>query len=1277
MATGNMFYQATDYTTAGENPLAYIRYYNSRGANLLPVGANWRSNFTPYMIFPDSSLAVLYQADGRIINFTESGGTWSGGSDVALTYATSGSDFTVTDTNDTTETYNSSGQLLSRKYRNGYKQTLSYNSSGQLTSVTDSYNRTLTFTYNSTGTIASVETPDSTTINYGYTASSAGSNLTSVTYPTSPSTSLTYAYSSTAPYNALTEVIDENNNEYLSWTYDSLGRALTSTQGNGSTANTTTFSYNDASQTTTVTNSLGVADTYSFTNLVNMPKVSSISRAATSTTAAASRTFGYDTNGYMSSKTDWNGNSTTYVNNANGQPTTINEAVGSSVARTTTIAYDTTWVHLPDTITTPGLTIGFTYDSDGNQLTKKLTDTTTTTTPYSTSGQTRTWTNTWSNYLLASVETPNSHTTSFGHDSTGALTSITDPLSHETTISSHTGGGLPETIVDPNGVTTTDSYDPRQRITSSSVSTSAGALDTTWTYYNFGDVTTTLPDNSELTTVLDSAHRLYALSDYYNEQTDWPLDTNGDPVATLKFDRNGNIDFWRNATYDALGRKLKDTSTVTGASYVWTYDKNGNPLTVADPLSHTTTNVFDALNRVSTSTDANTGVVTLTYDAHNRPLTVKDKNGHTTSYVYDGFGDVIQQTSPDSGTTVYHYDSDGNLTSRTDAASVVTDWTYDALDRPLTTTYPADSTENVAYTYDQTGHGFGIGRLTSLTDASGSLSRTYDALGNILTEVRINGTNTLTTTYTYDKANRVASITYPSGSLVTYTRDSVGRPITVAAKAPGATSVNLASSITYEPYGPVTGVTAFNGDAEAFTFDADYRMTSLITTATNGGQHQTYTYDNANNLKTLTDTLCTTCTGSYSYDVLNRLTSASGWYGTYGYSYDKNGNTLTNGEDGYNATYTIASGSNHISSIAVSGSSYPVSYTATGNMSTVTRIPGETVNLTYNKNNRLATTSTYWASATYGYDAFGQRITKADSGTEPTLYSYDHSGNTLEENDNGVLYDYIWLGGRLIGTLTPATNILAFTHGDRLGSPNDATDKNALVSQSFVYTPYGNLSGTYVQTGAQTITQNNRQPGQFFDPETLMNHNGFRDYSTQLSGYVESDPIGLSGGLNTYAYVGGNPLIFTDRQGLELSYQERIEMGELYENTGKILIGLGGIISIFPPGQVVGLPMMTAGVMCDAEGKVISPSPDMSPLATTVNLISDYMSDESWLYQLMWGTEQIGQGAFPGLFSGTLPPQPASEPSTNNPTSPWQPSECSTGGGITICTRVSPVHPVQ
>jgi RHS repeat-associated protein len=63
---------------------------------------------------------------------------------------------------------------------------------------------------------------------------------------------------------------------------------------------------------------------------------------------------------------------------------------------------------------------------------------------------------------------------------------------------------------------------------------------------------------------------------------------------------------------------------------------------------------------------------------------------------------------------------------------------------------------------------------------------------------------------------------------------------------------------------------------------------------------------------------------------------------------------------------------------------------------------------------------------------------------------------------------------------------------------------------------------------------NLRFPGQYFDRETNLNHNYFRDYDPAIGLYVESDPVGLRGGRNTYAYVNGDPLSSTDPLGLNL-----------------------------------------------------------------------------------------------------------------------------------------------
>ncbi|SPF44913.1 hypothetical protein SBA4_3280003 [Candidatus Sulfopaludibacter sp. SbA4] len=137
----------------------------------------------------------------------------------------------------------------------------------------------------------------------------------------------------------------------------------------------------------------------------------------------------------------------------------------------------------------------------------------------------------------------------------------------------------------------------------------------------------------------------------------------------------------------------------------------------------------------------------------------------------------------------------------------------------------------------------------------------------------------------------------------------------------------------------------------------------------------------------------------------------------------------------------------------------------------------------------------------------------------------------LEESNNQgnpTAADYIYLDdGRPIATLSPGTGALYFLHDDRLGTPQTATDGSQHVVWSANYQPFG-------QTGSTqgTLVQDLRLPGQQFEIETGLNHNGFRDYVPNLGRYLQSDPIGLGGGANLYAYVGGNPLRRTDPLGL-------------------------------------------------------------------------------------------------------------------------------------------------
>jgi len=235
--------------------------------------------------------------------------------------------------------------------------------------------------------------------------------------------------------------------------------------------------------------------------------------------------------------------------------------------------------------------------------------------------------------------------------------------------------------------------------------------------------------------------------------------------------------------------------------------------------------------------------------------------------VRNGFGEPIQEASPDRGTTVYVRDAAGNVTRRTDGRGVVANATFDALSRQLTETFPATPALDRSFGYDATtGGNKGVGRLTGLTDAQGSASFGYDARGNLLSETRVIGGQSYTTSYGWDLADNLVSITYPSGRIVEYPRDGLGRVTAVTTRANAAASpVPLASGITWRPFGPIAGMGLGNGLSVAYGYDGDGRLTGIATTP---GLDLTLSYDTASRLTGIADGLTPARSQTLGYDAL-------------------------------------------------------------------------------------------------------------------------------------------------------------------------------------------------------------------------------------------------------------------------------------------------------------------------------------------------------------------------------------------------------------------------
>jgi len=858
---------------------------------------------------------------------------------------------------------------------------------------------------------------------------------------------------------------------------------------------------------------------------------------------------------------------TIYEFNENGNPTKITDPLGN----------ETVYERYPDgkikdkkiyenkgTLTEPDLVRisrqGYIYDTDGNIVEEKV---------YLQGGEiiTRIYAYEYSRLaseaVVSSFEPHKVFRTAyeFYYDASGYPTNIKykkvllkdgDPPTYLVTEYQYDGEGLPKKIIYPNG-------DEKVYVYTNGYLTNDDGI-------QFINDTRGNPEyvidrkGNSTHYVYDDQNRIIEITNPGNETNIFSYtEKNLTRIENGKVDNTpGNFTYY---SYDAFDRlEIVERQTETGRVKIaqFTYDSEGNRLSITNAEEKTTIYTYDPLNRLETIKDPINPPTKIEYDSLGNRTKIIDANNNSTNYVYDALNRLTSVTDAQSQTTTYTYDAISNLTSVTDARTNSSWYTYDLAGRMTSESRPMGppfryfydpkgrmdykiDSNNQRTDYEYTSRDW-LEKIIYDSNPKRTVAFTHDANGNTETwsDDSIHSGGPIYT-YTYDKLNRVDTFAnHLFNKTLDYDYDRFGNREKLALKE-GGTEVfantyvhNKIDQLTHLYESPVqfirftyfpTGrpkTRYFPGELVRAEYDyfADGNFKTIAYKKSDNTvlSRFAYNYDSAGNIDDMTDL---NGLHDYGYDKLYQLNSATHpSLPSDTFTYDPVGNRKTS------ANHSDWSYDDNNRLESYSG----VSFEYDGNGNTVRK--------------------TEAVSATrYHYD-FANRLRQVDlPDTRTVKYTYDHLDRRIKKQVDGVVTWYIFdeytilaeldSAGALIKRYTFAPNSfepLSIIKGDdtylyqndHLGTPQKMTTVNGAVVWSAKYASFG---GADVDPSS-TITSNLRFPGQYFDQETGLHYNWYRFFDPQSGRYLRPDPIGLRGGINFYAYVRNNPIRLLDFSGL-------------------------------------------------------------------------------------------------------------------------------------------------
>ena len=451
--------------------------------------------------------------------------------------------------------------------------------------------------------------------------------------------------------------------------------------------------------------------------------------------------------------------------------------------------------------------------------------------------------------------------------------------------------------------------------------------------------------------------------------------------------------------YDVLGRVVSRTNP-GGTSSSRTY--RSGAIDIVDENNRTTTHHVAAFGepddmRLVGVTDANGKTWRYEYNALGKLTKVTAPDGKIRQWTYQPVTSFLrEETHPESGTTRYTHDAIGNVRTKTDANGQTTTYDYDDAHRLVKVTA---GTQVTYMSYE-------IGSDNRAWTRIGPVNTTflYDQAGRPSGHQTIINGRVLETRYELDANDNMVGIFYPSLRRVGYKFDAENRITQVSDMLSGT---RYAYDFTYHPSGAVTGYTAGNGIGSRFTYDQNRYWITDIRSGPLGLAYNRY--DGVGNILEIDDARGSTpWRQTFSYDNLDRVTSATGAYGTMGFTYDDHGNMLKSGNDDFivDAALRMTYRNNN-----------QFTYDANGNIRT-----GPYGAYTYTPDNQMATATVNNVVTSYAYDADQWRAMK----TEPNSTTYYIRGTggqllsevSIEGTAAPKFRDYIYAGSRLLAVVS-------------------------------------------------------------------------------------------------------------------------------------------------------------------------------------------------------------------------------------------------------------------